>query len=189
MSVGTSGIEMRGVDGGERRPVEGLGARPSSLRAGVREGAGARLVVLMGVSGSGKSTIGRTLARQLGWSFHDADDYHPAANVSKMHRGIPLTDADRVPWLEALARLIDGAGARGADIILACSALKRAYRDFLHGSRGPVSYVLLDASPELIRRRLLARRGHFMDPNLLASQFELLEVPEDAVRVDIAPGP
>ncbi|WP_165232814.1 gluconokinase [Aquisphaera insulae] len=147
------------------------------------------IVVLMGVTGSGKTTVGRILAGRLGWPFFDADDYHPAANVEKMRRGIPLTDADRKPWLERLSGLIDEAVARGESLVLACSALKHAYQEYLRHHGDAVRYVCLCGSPELIRARLAARRGHFMDPSLLASQLEILEPPADAVRVDVGGTP
>jgi gluconokinase len=147
------------------------------------------IVVLMGVTGSGKSTVGRVLAEQLGWTFCDADDYHPAANVEKMHRGIPLTDEDRRPWLERLSRLIDEAAGRGEDMVLACSALKHSYQDYLRHHGDAVRYVCLCGSEELIARRLAARRGHFMDPSLLSSQLEILEPPADAIRVDVGGTP
>jgi gluconokinase len=148
------------------------------------------IVVLMGVSGSGKTTVGRLLADQLGWAFVEADDYHPAANVEKMRRGEPLTDADRRPWLDALRRRIDDACRRGENVVLACSALKHAYQDYLErDDPACVWYVYLHGSEDLICRRLAARKGHFMNPALLHSQFELLEPPADAVRVDVAPSP
>jgi gluconokinase len=147
------------------------------------------IVVLMGVSGSGKTTVGRELARQLGWHFLDADDYHPAANIAKMHAGIPLTDEDRKPWLKALADRIDEARARGENVALACSVLKHEYQEYLRHDLDEVQYVYLKGSPELIRRRLEARKDHFMPATLLTSQFEALEPPEHAIEVDIAPGP
>jgi gluconokinase len=148
------------------------------------------IVVLMGVSGSGKTTVGRELAAGLGWTFIDADDFHPPANVEKMRSGVPLTDADRGPWLAALRERIDGACAAGENVVLACSALKHAYQDYLekHAARC-VEYVHLTGSEDLIRRRLAARRGHFMDPGLLRSQFEALEPPADAISVDVTPPP
>jgi gluconokinase len=148
------------------------------------------IVVLMGVSGSGKTTVGRILASDLGWGFIDADDYHPAANVEKMRRGIPLNDDDRRPWLQALRRLVDEACERHEDIVLACSALKHAYQEYLEQDvPRDVRYVYLRGSEELIRQRLAARTGHFMNPNLLHSQFETLEPPEDAVVIDVTPPP
>src|SRR5262245_12925350 len=116
----------------------------------------------MGVSGSGKSTVGRVLAHSLGWTFVEADDYHPAGNVEKMRRGVPLDDDDRRPWLAALRQRLDAAVARGEDVVLACSALKHAYQDYLEQhSPGVVHYVHLRGSEELIRQRLAARKGHF----------------------------
>jgi gluconokinase len=147
------------------------------------------IVVLMGVTGSGKTTVGKVLASELGWKFHDADDFHPASNIDKMRRGIPLTDEDRKPWLEALARLIDDARDRGENIVLACSALKHAYQEYLRHDLDVVHYVWLTGSEELIRQRLAARAGHFMNPKLLPSQFEILEPPGDAIRVDVGRSP
>lgn len=147
------------------------------------------IVVLMGVSGSGKTTVGKVLAERLGWRFVDADDYHPPANVAKMHAGEPLTDEDRRPWLEVLADLIDDARDRGEDLVLACSALKHEYRDYLRDGASDVVYVYLEGSESLIQERLARRKGHFMDPHLLRSQFRALEPPEHAIRVDITPTP
>ena len=148
------------------------------------------VVVLMGVSGSGKTTVGKVLAGELGWTFVDADDFHPAANIEKMRRGVPLNDDDRRPWLQALRRRVDQACRGGENMVLACSALKHAYQDYLEGhDPGCVHYVHLRGSEELIRQRLAQRKGHFMDPHLLHSQFETLEPPTHAVQVDIAPPP
>jgi gluconokinase len=148
------------------------------------------VLVLMGVSGSGKTTIGKILAEQLQWSFVEADDYHPAANVEKMHRGTPLTDADRRPWLDALRQRVDAACDHGENVVLACSALKHAYQEYLErDDPACVSYVHLKGSEELIRKRLAARKGHFMNPTLLHSQFEIMEPPADAIEVDITPSP
>ena len=148
------------------------------------------IVVLMGVSGSGKTTVGKILAAELGWTFVDADDFHPAANVAKMRRGVPLDDDDRRPWLEALRRRIDEACAKGENVVLACSALKHAYQDYLERHDPDcVRYVHLHGPEALIKKRLAARTGHFMNPGLLHSQFETLEPPAHAVRVDIGGSP
>ena len=146
------------------------------------------IAIVMGVTGSGKTTVGRLLAEQLGWEFADADDFHPQANVEKMERGIPLNDEDRAPWLERLRVQITSWIANGRNAVLACSALKRTYRQEL--SVGPeVRFVYLKGSPELIARRLRLRRGHFADEKLLAGQFADLEEPKDALVVDIHPEP
>lgn len=148
------------------------------------------VIVLMGVSGSGKTTVGEILAGQLGWAFVEADDYHPAANVEKMRGGTPLTDADRRPWLRAVRARIDEACERGENVVVACSALKHEYQDYLERyDPACVRYVYLHGSEELIRERLAARKGHFMNPSLLHSQFETLEPPAGEVRVDAAPPP
>jgi gluconokinase len=148
------------------------------------------VLVLMGVSGSGKTTVGKILAEQLGWTFVEADEFHPAANVEKMHAGTPLTDADRRPWLDTLRERIDRACESGENIVLACSALKHAYQDYLErDDPACVQYVYLHGDENLIRQRLAARRGHFMNPRLLQSQFEVLEPPADSLRVDVAPPP
>jgi gluconokinase len=148
------------------------------------------IVVLMGVSGSGKTTVGKFLAERLGWHFVEADDYHPAANVEKMRSGVPLTDEDRRPWLAALKQRIDEAAGRGENVVVACSALKHDYQSYLErGEEERVEYVHLRGSEELIARRLESRKGHFMNPALLRSQFETLEPPEEALEVDIAPPP
>jgi gluconokinase len=148
------------------------------------------VVVLMGVSGSGKTTLGKMLAEQLGWSFVEGDDFHPAANVEKMRRGEPLTDDDRRPWLAALRRRVDDACSSGENLVLACSALKHAYQDYLErDDPACVRYVYLHGSEELLRKRLAERKGHFMNPALLQSQFDTLEPPADAIRVDVSPPP
>ncbi len=139
----------------------------------------------MGVSGCGKSTVGRALALISGLVFVDADDYHPAANVAKMEAGIPLTDDDRQPWLERLARLIAEKTGNGIGIVLACSALKKSHRLTLSSGFAKSQFVFLEGSIELIGARMQNREGHFMARTLLASQFETLEVPEFALRVSI----
>jgi len=143
------------------------------------------IVVLMGVSGSGKTTLGRRLAADLGWDFLDADDFHSVANKEKMAHGLPLTDADRAPWLDALAEVLRERTRSGGGAILACSALRESYRERLRVDPG-VRFVYLKADAETIRRRLASRRGHFFDAGLLASQFEALEEPTDALVVDVA---
>jgi gluconokinase len=146
------------------------------------------IAIVMGVTGSGKTSVGRLLAQQLGWEFADADDFHPSANVEKISHGIPLTDEDRAPWLERLRIQIANWIVNGQNAVLACSALKRTYRQEL--SVGPeVRFVYLKGSPELIAQRLRLRRGHFADEKILASQFADLEEPEAAVTVDISQTP
>ena len=146
------------------------------------------VILLMGVSGSGKTTVGQLLASQLGWEFADGDDYHPAANVETMRNGVPLSDADRGPWLEALRALIAGWIGAGKNAVLACSALKRAYRESLQiGPEVPVVY--LRGTRELLRQRLRARVGHFMTERMLESQLAALEEPEDSVVVDVDGAP
>ena len=147
------------------------------------------IVVLMGVTGSGKTTVGKILAKELHWKFYDADEYHPPANIEKMRQGIPLTDEDRKPWLQALARLIDDARDRGENLVLACSALKHAYQEYLPHHLDVVHYVCLCGPPDVIKKRLAARKGHYMNPALLPSQFEILEPPDDAIKVDVTGSP
>ena len=131
----------------------------------------------MGVSGSGKTTVAALLAGGLRWDFEDADDLHPAANIAKMHAGIPLTDADRWPWLHAVARWIDESRAAGRHGVVTCSALKRSYRDIIIGDRPDVRLVYLKGDRQLITTRLACRHRHFMPAGLLASQFAALEEP------------
>ena len=135
-------------------------------------------LVVMGVSGSGKSTVADRLAARLGWRFEDGDSFHPASNVAKMSAGQPLTDEDRGPWLQAIADEIDRLSAADERAVIACSALKRAYREVLVHGRDDVRIVFLDGTQDLIAARLAARKGHFMPPGLLASQFKTLERPE-----------
>lgn len=146
---------------------------------------GHRVLVLMGVCGSGKSTVGKLLAEELGWPFYDGDDFHPPANVEKMRQGEPLTDEDRYPWLEILAGKI-GEWLQQGNALLASSALKERYRDILRGGRDEVVFVHLKGSYELIRKRLDARQHRYMPASLLDSQFEALEEPQDAWTVDIS---
>jgi gluconokinase len=150
------------------------------------------VIVVMGVSGSGKSTIAAMLAHRLHWVYEDGDWFHPKSNVDKMHHGEPLTDQDRWPWLRAIAAWIDDTLKAGNHGIVACSALKRAYRDILVGERRAVRLVYLKGDSELIARRIAARDDHFMPASLLASQFAALEEPtadERPIVVSIAPHP
>jgi gluconokinase len=145
-------------------------------------------LIVMGVSGSGKSTIGEGLAARLGFTFEDGDRFHPASNVAKMSAGIPLTDEDRWPWLRAIADEIDRVCEAGGHVVIACSALKRAYRDILVHRRRDVRIVFLQGTQPLIASRLAERKGHFMPPGLLESQFKTLEPPgadENPVTVSI----
>jgi len=150
------------------------------------------IIVVMGVSGSGKSTIASMLAHRLHWINEDGDRFHPRANIEKMHRGEPLTDADRWPWLNAIAEWIDATRRAGGHGIVACSALKRAYRDILIGGRRDVRLVYLRGGRSLIAQRIAARADHFMPAELLDSQFKALQEPtpdERPIVVSIAPHP
>ena len=144
------------------------------------------VIIVMGVTGSGKTTMGQRLAETLGWQFHDADDFHPPANKTKMHAGIPLTDEDRWPWLRAMRAVIEEALAGNAGAVVTCSALKRAYRDVLSGGLPNVHYVHLTGDADVLATRLAGRSGHFMNPALLDSQIATLEAPADAIDVDVA---
>lgn len=146
------------------------------------------IIVLMGVSGSGKTTLGQMLAARLGCGFSDADDFHPAANVEKMRAGVALTDEDRWPWLAALSAAIDGWRAAGQARVVACSALREAYRKALSPKNDAV-FVYLKGSPDVIGPRLRARQGHYMNPDLLDSQLATLEEPSDAITVDVSAAP
>jgi len=141
----------------------------------------------MVVIGAGKTTVGQLLAQELGWRFADADDFHSATNVEKMRKGISLTDMDRAPWLAALHDAITKWIAGNENVVLACSALKRAYRDELRA--GAVTFVYLKGSRELILSRLRARHGHFATESILNTQLEDLEEPDDAITVEINQGP
>ena len=146
------------------------------------------IIVLMGVTASGKSTVGKLLARQIGWSFFEGDDFHSAGNIEKLRRGEPLNDEDRRPWLHAIREVIHEAIDRGENAVIACSALKASYRSMLQ-IKGQVSFVYLKASIGLIQERLQNRVGHFMNPQLLQSQFDTLEEPKEALQVDAGSTP
>jgi gluconokinase len=147
------------------------------------------VVILFGVAGSGKTTVGRLLSRELGWRFYDADDLHPISNIENMKQGIPLSGEDRKPWLERVRELIRACLAQRINAVLACSALKESYRQFLRIDE-EVIFVFLKGEFGLIQERLRRRRGHFIDPSLLRSQFDTLEEPkEGAVVVDVTSSP
>jgi gluconokinase len=143
------------------------------------------IVILMGVTASGKSTIAAELVRLTGWSFAEADDYHSAANKTKMHAGLPLNDADRAPWLASLHGVIEEWVSEGQNGIMTCSALKQVYRDVLTSGLpgGTCRFVLLEAPFGVLEERIRHRPGHFMNPDLLQSQIDTLEQPKDAIRV------
>ena len=165
----------------------------SEAKAGEARGAvPAQVLVLMGVSGSGKTTVGALLAGRLGWRAAEADDFHPPQNIAKMKSGVPLDDADRLPWLEAIAAQIDRWRSEGKRGVITCSALKRRYRDVLIGERRDVRLIYLKGEEALISRRIATRHEHFMPQSLLHSQFEALEEPgpdEDPITVSVAPAP
>jgi gluconokinase len=142
------------------------------------------IVIVMGVTGSGKTTVGKMLAERLGSEFADADDFHSAANKDKMHRGIPLTDADRMPWLTSIHEYLVKEDAGGRSVVLGCSALKRSYRQMLREGLN-VQTVYLKGSYEVIDEHLHGRKGHFADDKILAAQFADLEEPNEAIVVDV----
>ena len=143
------------------------------------------IVILMGVSGVGKTTIGQILSGKLGWPLFDADEFHSAANIEKMRNGIPLEDADRWPWLDRMNAMLKDREGRGESVLLACSALKQAYRDRLTKGTAELRWIYLKGQFDLIQARLEARKGHYMKAGLLESQFAALEEPGDALNVDI----
>jgi gluconokinase len=148
-----------------------------------------RFIIVMGVSGCGKTTVGRLLSRRLDWGFYDADDYHPIENITKMENGIPLTDSDREPWLDGLHHLITNCLRENQPGVLACSALKQKYRDLLTKGDSQILVVYLKGSFDMIWSRMEERIDHYMKPHMLRSQFEALEEPMDALVVEIGKTP
>ncbi|MEP6516176.1 gluconokinase [Microcoleus vaginatus] len=142
------------------------------------------ITIVMGVSGSGKTTVGKLLAQSLNWDFSDADDFHPSANIEKMTLGIPLEDADRLPWLLALQATIDRWLLENKNVVLACSALKASYREMLYRDQQGIKIVYLKCSFQLLAARLTSRENHYMKADLLLSQLDTLEEPEDAIIID-----
>jgi gluconokinase len=149
---------------------------------------GSPMLVIIGVSGSGKTTIGKLLAKELGWDFEEGDDLHPADNIAKMRAGVPLDDADRAPWLAAIGRWIDAQRGAHRPGIITCSALKRIYRATLCDGRPELRFVYLKVSRETVGRRLAARQGHFMPPSLADSQFATLEEPSEQKHAIVIDG-
>ena len=145
-----------------------------------------RFLIVMGVSGSGKSSVGKALAEHLGWDFYDADDFHPHENIVKMANGIPLDDTDRAPWLAELHNLILSSLTQNKPGVLACSALKERYRQRLMDGNEGVQVVYLKGSYDLIWSRMIARKKHYMKPHMLHSQFDTLEEPANALTIDIS---
>jgi carbohydrate kinase (thermoresistant glucokinase family) len=143
------------------------------------------IVIVIGVTGSGKSTVGRALAARLGWRFHDADDLHSPENVERMRRNVPLTDEQRQPWLLRVRAIVDQAVRDGSGEVIACSALKERYRDVIAGGVNGVRIVHLTGAPALLRQRLEHRAGHFAGPGLLDSQLQALEPPREALTIDV----
>ena len=145
-------------------------------------------IIIMGVSGAGKTTVGKSLAKELGWRFYDADDFHSAANKDKMSRGVALTDEDRADWFASLRGLLNQNIETSQSVVLACSALKQEYRDVLRVNK-EVHFVYLQGTYQQIKARLKERKDHYMKPEMLASQFAILEEPNDALTIDISKTP
>ncbi len=144
-----------------------------------------KTIILMGVSGCGKTSVGKALEAKLGWKFYDGDDFHPQANIDKMASGIPLNDADRMSWLKALHDLAFEQNQLGKSVIVACSALKKSYRDILRDQNPGLIFVYLDGDYDLILERMQARENHYMRAEMLKSQFDTLEIPQNAIRIRI----
>jgi gluconokinase len=183
---GRAGAVWRGGRVPHGSAVTGDRSQPGQTAASMRFPASLVLVV-MGVSGSGKSTVGTLLASRIEAEFADADWFHPPANIDKMHRGIPLTDDDRLPWLTAIAEWIDAKRRAGHRAVVACSALKRRYRDILIDGRTDVRLIYLEGEMDLISRRIATRHEHFMPASLLQSQFDALEPPGPEEYPIVAP--
>ena len=149
----------------------------------------AMVIILIGVAGAGKTTIGKLLAEELGWPFYEGDHFHPQTNIEKMRNGLALTDEDREPWLDNLQKLINGLIHRGQPGIIACSALRRAYREYLQRDNEAARFIYLKGDYDLIRKRLEERKDHFMGADLLYSQFRTLEEPDGVLVVDILQEP
>ena len=158
----------------------------SATRSAIQPNHATSAIIVMGVSGCGKSSVGQQLATQLNWRFADADTYHPAANVQKMSQGFALNDDDRAPWLERLNAVLRHSVAKQEPIVLACSALKQRYRDALGDRLNSLAFVHLSGSFDLIEARLKQRPGHYMPTSLLQSQFAALEAPSDVLTLDIS---
>lgn len=148
-----------------------------------------KIIIVMGVTGSGKTTVGKLLAQELSWPFYDADDYHPLSNMEKIRNGTPLTDEDRLPWLQSLRALMERILVEDGSAVLTCSALKKAYRDILLFRDPRVQFVYLRGEPDLIRKRVDARTNHYAGSAILQNQFETLEEPAGALAVDIDQDP
>jgi gluconokinase len=147
------------------------------------------VIIIMGVEGTGKTTIGKMLAQKLGWKFYDADDYHPKRNIEKMRSGLPLNDEDRWPWLKEVRKLIDSSLNRNESSIIACSALKSSYRQYLKQQNEKIIFVYLKGNKNTISKRLASREGHFAGTELLESQLQTLEEPEGVITCDISREP
>ena len=147
------------------------------------------VIIIMGVEGTGKTTIGKMLAEKLGWKFYDADDYHPVANIEKMRNGIPLDDEERRPWLNEIRNLINSSLNGNEPSIIACSALKNSYREFLKQNKEQIIFVYLKGDKNTISKRLASRKGHFAGTQLLESQLRTLEEPEGVITADISKRP